>query len=235
MKNDDDGNGSGDGRTAMVTFTNTAQTGPAKYQGTFTIDTKADNTNDEAHGAIEVKLETHTEGNYTVSATTDEDHVDITIVDATKPLIKISDSPAEDLSFSTFTNNLVEFQHRITFVSDIEPYAALTIKYDLTEPNSNFLKVSGPAEPSLTFTAASPATNPQTYTSTVTFTFVDRFGQDTGEYTLTLLEDSDNYTLGTGTEKARAFPVKDPSYIQVNTYGYAGSAATMILRSRRAI
>ena len=167
LKADSDGNGSGTARTEMLTFTDTSQSGsPEKWQASFTIDTKADDNTDAADGEIEVKLETHVGGNYTVSATTDEDHVDITVYDATKPTITIGTADPV-FHHENINNNIYEFRHELILVSDVQPHAALNVKYSLTETGTDFLRPSNPNNRNFTFTAANPATNPQTYTSTL--------------------------------------------------------------------
>ena len=218
LKNDDDGNGSGDSRIEMLTFTDTSQSGqPAKWQGTFTINTKDNNNTDEADGEIEVKLETHDRGNYTVSATTDEDHVDITVYDATKPTITIGTADPV-FHHENIVNNVYEFRHELTLVSDVQPHAALNVKYSLTETGTDFLRPSNPNNRNLTFTAANPATDPQTYLGTLPIELREDEGEASGTYTLTIQEDANNYSLGTGIEKSKPITVNDPSYVELNTY-----------------
>ena len=222
------GNGHNDPRAEDLTFTNTAQSGsPEVWQATFDIDTKADDNTDAADGEIKVKLDSPAElAGYTVKADPD-DHVDITIIDATKPIITIGTADPV-FHHGNINNNVYEFRHDLVLVSNIEPHAALNVKYSLTETGTDFLRPSNPNNRNFTFTAANPATNPQTYTSTLAIELKDDVGEASGTYTLTLQEDANNYTLRTGEEKTKSFTVNDPSYIRTNTFGYGGSAATFI-------
>ena len=228
---DDSGTSLPTTRTAMLTFTNTAPQGSPdeKWQDNFTIDTNTVDDSFTGNGEIEVKLKTHDRGNYTVK-TPPADHVDITVIDANNPKITIG-AADPTFHFKTAVNGILEFRHDLTLVSNIDPTAALNIKYSLTETGTNFLNPSNPNNKDITFTAANPPTDPQTYLGTLPIELVDDVGEASGTYTLTLQADRVNYTLGTGLEKSKSFTVNDPSYIQINSFELkvGGSGATLIL------
>ena len=217
----------GTARTAMLTFTNTAPQGSAaKWQDTFTIDTNTVDDTFTGSGEIEVKLKTHDRGNYTVK-TPPADHVDITVIDADNPTITIGSTTDLEPFHESVVNNVYQFRHELTLVSDTPLNAALNVKYSLTETGTNFLRASNPNNKNITFAAANPPTDPQTYLGTLPIELVDDVGEARGIYVLTLQEDISNYTLGTGMERTRSITVNDPSYILANSYrfnhGYTGS------------
>ena len=215
LKDDSLGNGHNDPRAEDLTFTNTAQSGsPEVWQATFDIDTKADDNTDAAHGEIKVTLNTPSNdlAGYTIKADP-ADHVDITIIDATKPIITIGTADPV-FHHGNINSNVYVFRHDLVLVSNIEPHAALNVKYSLTETGTDFLRPSNPNNRNFTFTPANPATNPQTYTSTLEIDLEDDVGEASGTYTLTLQEDANNYTLGTGEEKTKSYTVNDPVLYQ---------------------
>ena len=136
------GNGHNDPRAEDLTFTNTAQSGsPEVWQATFDIDTKADDNTDAADGEIKVTLNAPTGdlAGYSIKADP-ADHVDITIIDATKPIITIGTADPV-FHHGNINNNIYEFRHDLVLVSNIEPHAALNVKYSLTETGTDFLEI----------------------------------------------------------------------------------------------
>ena len=128
----------GTARTAMLTFTNTAPQGSAaKWQDTFTIDTNTVDDTFTGSGEIEVKLKTHDRGNYTVK-TPPADHVDISVIDADNPKITIGSTTDLEPLHETVVNNVYQFRHELTLVSDTLLQTHLNVKYSLTETGTNF-------------------------------------------------------------------------------------------------
>ncbi len=197
--------GNGVGRIEMLTFTNTSQPGsPEKWQDTFTINTRDANTTDEVHGEIEVKLETHDIGNYTISSTPNEDHVDITVYDSWKPTITIADAPQIVGSVDA------EFPLTASF----QPVGnTLAIKYTISEDVGNFLSstITNPTdEQSTTITFSSSA-------GTLAIPTKEEDGTvPAGTISITLQEDDINYTISdTVAERTKSVIVIDHSYISV--------------------
>ena len=217
----------------LLNFTNTAQSGdPDIWQATFTIDTKADDGIDAANGEIEVKLDTPAElAGYTVKVDPD-DHVDITIIDATKPLITMGDT--SDVGSWEYLNPGFKFRALFNLVSDTLPHNSgmLDIKYQTKLKLATFLiqrqlKMKNVLH-KLHLQLLTHKQVLQPFLGTIEILFEDEQGEESSDVTVTLLE-SDDYAISSqADERSETITVSDPSYIEVNSYGYGGSAATLV-------
>ena len=142
LKPDFEGNGHNVSRTTTLEFKENSIPDPDNPSQTITmwtteimIETVDDDGIDAPHGEIKVTLNTVTDVNTVASGA---DHVDITINDSTKPLIKIG-IPPTDIQ-RVYGNNGAFTIRPITITSDIEPHGNnLTIKFRRAEPNSDFI------------------------------------------------------------------------------------------------
>ena len=198
-----------------------------KYFANITVDTNdIPGTADKSHGVITVTLDDPaSDAGYTVGT---NKSITLNVIDDIKPEIIIgTDDPKYVVG--SVASSIYNFRNDIKLVSDTELHAPLTVKINLTETSGNYLKTPFPTEKMLTFTRANPPTDPETYLSTLELDFVDDADNASGTYTLTLQDDSNNYTLGTGAEKAKTFTVNDPSYFNINTYRLPSSSSPGLL------
>ena len=177
------------------------------------IETIDDDGVDAPHGKIKVTLNDSADVNEIVSGA---DHVDITINDSTKPLIKIGTPPTEIQQ--VFASDGVFTIRPITITSDIEPHADLEIKFRRSEPITNFFNPEPTDDEELDQSISFTTIN-SIISGTMQLSLKDDPDSASGMVTITLLEDPINYTLSeVASEKVTQVTVQDPSYIEVNSY-----------------
>ena len=218
-----EGNGDGDARTTEIWFTEEPVPDPDNPGQTISIwtaeimiDTKEDDLRDMPHGLIKVTLNA-VAGVNTVSSVSGADHVNITVNDSTKPIIKIG-TPPTDIQ-RVFGNDGAFTIRPITITSDIEPHGNnLTIKFSRAEPNSDFFDPEPVDDEEQTqiinFTTSNSVTS-----GTMMLSLKDDPDEGSGMITITLLDDPINYKLSdVESEKVTQITAQDPSYIEVNSY-----------------
>ena len=213
------------------TFDNT--TVPGSWTASIAINTNAANSNDEAHGEFKVTLiaadSNDAEQRYTLDTSSNANwgFVDVTVYDSIKPLIKIGTVDPGTFHITVDSNNILEFREEIELTSDTQPHADLTVKFAVTETstNTNFLKTPAPTQDTITFAPANPPRTPQVIVGKIdAIKFVDVVGKENATIMLTLQDDANNYTLGTGAEKTKSITIPDPSYFDVNSFGFNQSS-----------
>ena len=184
LKDDDDGNGSGDSRTESLTFQNTAESGsPAKWEATFPLATNA-NDIDMPNGVISVVLATPpANADFTIKADPG-DRVTINVKDLTVPAISIVNAP------DVVALNNAQF----TLTANTQPHQPLTIRFTATNTTGSFLDVANkPASQAertedVTFAPPDGATTPITGILPVPTTIDEVL--NSGVITIQLLADS---------------------------------------------
>ena len=213
------------------TFDNT--TVPGSWTASIAINTNAANSNDEAHGEFKVTLvaadSNDAEQRYTLDTSSNANwgFVDVTVYDSIKPLIKIGTADTGTFHITVDNNNILEFREEIELTSNSQPHADLTVKFTVSETsaNTNFLKTPAPTQDTITFAPADPPRTPQVIVGKIdAIKFVDVVGKENATILLTLQDDTNNYTLGTGAEKSKSFTINDPSYFDVNSFGFNQSS-----------
>ena len=208
---------------------------PGVWTATISIRTDTVDMDYDPNGEFKVTLvaanPADTEQRYTIDTSMPNyNHIDVTVYDSIKPEIKIDTTEPETIHISG-TNNSLLFREEIVLTSNIEPHDDLKVKFTVTETstNTNFLKLPAPVEDTISFELADPPRTPQVYVGKIKeIEFVEVVGKESATYMLTLQEDANNYTLGTGIEKSKSFTVTDPSYFVVNQYGYGGPGAALV-------
>ena len=212
------------------TFDNT--TVPGSWTASIAINTNTANSNDEAHGEFKVTLvaadSNDAEQRYTLDTSSNANwgFVDVTVYDSIKPLIKIGTEEPITIH-ETVSSNILQFREEIELTSDSQPHADLTVKFTVTETstNTNFLKTPAPTQDTITFAPADPPRTPQVIVGKIdAIKFVDVVGKENATILLTLQDDTNNYTLGTGAEKSKSITIPDPSYFNINSYRLPNNA-----------
>ena len=210
---------------------------PGVWTATISIRTDTVDMDFDPNGEFKVTLvaadPADAEQRYTIDTSMPNyDHIDVTVYESIKPLIKIGTEEPETIIISV-TNNIVEFREEIELTSDRNPHGSLKVKFTVTETstNTNFLKTPIPVEDTITFAAADPPRIPEVFVGKIdAIKFVDVVGIENATILLTLQDDANNYRLGTGAEKSKSITIPDPSYFRINTYELPSNAPGRLVR-----
>ena len=206
------GKGTGDSRTATLEFTQNQTTN--KWTATLMLRTRDDDEIDTPHSIITVTLDTPGPTDKYTIATSPNDRISITVVDATLPLITMIGN-APDVTSD------VEFEDGVKYAlfplrASFQPHAPVLVKYTAINASSNFLvpTQNNIRTSEVLFSGSSP-----NFTGDLKVPTKDDPDAASGTISVTLQGDSNNYTLSNLTNQLTASAtIHDLSYVEVNSF-----------------